>query len=46
MGASIFAYVAALAMALKENCCTPDVHICCLAGRMTEVFAFLAGSSC
>ncbi|XP_076462002.1 uncharacterized protein LOC143294415 [Babylonia areolata] len=42
LGASLVLYLFSFTMALRENCCSPNFYTCCLAGRKTEVFAFLA----
>ncbi|KAL8558402.1 hypothetical protein ACOMHN_064749 [Nucella lapillus] len=42
LGSSLALYLCSFTMALRENCCSPNFYTCCLAGRKTEVFAFLA----
>ncbi|XP_025103564.1 uncharacterized protein LOC112569804 [Pomacea canaliculata] len=42
VGVCLGLYIMAFTMALRENCCAPTFYTCTLAGRKTEVFAFLA----
>lgn len=44
VGVCLGLYIMAFTMALRENCCAPTFYTCTLAGRKTEVFAFLAGT--
>ncbi|KAL8600904.1 hypothetical protein ACOMHN_045041 [Nucella lapillus] len=42
LGASLLMYLITFAMAIRENCCAAIFYTCCLAGRKTEVLAFVA----